>query len=267
MESRDSRKRSGVLNRRAPSSIWTWLTSYRNAGDMTAAAATYREASMRDPKQWAAFHGLGLALGAKGDLSGSLSALKRAQSLAPVETTVLESLAGVLVQLERVQDAVAMLRSGLTANPHSADLHNNLGTALLRLGDRMGAESELREAVRLRPELAAHSNWGEARGQFQAAIRLNPGLPNSHNNLGTVYRQMGEHENAIREYRIAIEIQPGFATAHYNLAIALASQGERDAAEQQLEDAIRYQPNYPEAHLKLGQMLVERGRADLAAEH
>ena len=251
--------------------------AYRNAGDMTAAAAMYREACVRDPKQGAAFHGLGLALAAKGDLSGSLSALKRAQSLAPVETTVLESLAGVLVQLERVQDAVAMLRSGLTANPHSADLHNNLGTALLRLGDRMGAESELREAVRLRPELAAmHLNLGsllsrgsgfaEAKYEFEQAIRIDPASAEAHSAYGTALAAHSNWGEARGQFQAAIRLNPGLPNSHNNLGTVYRQMGEHENAIREYRIAIEIQPGFATAHYNLAIALAAQGERDAAEQ-
>jgi Flp pilus assembly protein TadD len=52
--------------------------------------------------------------------------------------------------------------------------HNNLGTTLLRSGDVAGADSALREAIRLRPELGVtHFNLGltlAAQGRLEEAV-------------------------------------------------------------------------------------------------
>ena len=77
------------------------------------------------------------------------------------------------------------------------ELYNNLGTALLRMNNVPDAEAALREAARLRPEIAAiHVNLagavsrrgetGEARFLLERAIRLNPNEPQSHHGLAAV---------------------------------------------------------------------------------
>ena len=249
--------------------------AYRHAGDMAAAAAKYREASLRDPKRWAVFHGLGLALAGGGDLPGSLAALQKAQSLAPFQAVVVESLANVLVRLQRVPDAVAVLRRGIAADPNSADLHNHLGTALLRAGDRTGAEAELREAVRLRPELAAMrlnlagvlsrgAGFTEAKYEFAQAIQIDPASAEAHSAYGTALAAHSDWREAKVQFLKALSLNPRLANSHNNLGTAYRQMGEPENAIREYRKAIEIQPGFATAHYNLAVALAAKGEKNEA---
>jgi len=82
------------------------------------------------------------------------------------------------------------------------------------------------------PENAAgHNYYGEAladlkNDQEQAvqewlkAIKLDPRLPDPHNNMGIYYGHFGEPAKAIDEFRKAIELDPSVAEFHFDLALA-----------------------------------------------
>ncbi|HBB95726.1 MAG TPA: hypothetical protein DC054_10080 [Blastocatellia bacterium] len=59
-----------------------------------------------------------------------------------------------LVNLERIGDAVAELREAILLRPHHYYEWLDLGVTLDRMGDQAGAESSLRESIRLAPSFA-----------------------------------------------------------------------------------------------------------------
>src|SRR5439155_16298943 len=105
--------------------------------------------------RWQYFHGLGITLSLAGDLDGSAEALQHGLALAPNEPILLQALAQTRSRQGRSADAIQCWRAALTADPESAEAHNSLGTALVRNGEIEEAAKALREAVRLRPEVAA----------------------------------------------------------------------------------------------------------------
>lgn len=173
--------------------------AWRHAGNSAAAIPLYREASSRDAEYWPALHGLGLALAATGDLTGSLAPLRKAVALSGGDSAVIRSLAAILTNMGRQDEALTALRDGIAAEPDSAELQNDLGTVLLRAGDLAGAEKSIREAVRLRPEAATMrlnlatvlmqplSNLREAEAQLTEAIRLAPEYYGAHLKLGEIF--------------------------------------------------------------------------------
>lgn len=63
----------------------------------------------------------------------------------------------------------------------------------------------------------------------QQAIALDPNNPQEYINLGGIYYQLNQWDNAQREFQIAVNLKPDFANAYYNLGHAL--QGKNDLAD------------------------------------
>lgn len=52
-------------------------------------------------------------------------------------------------------------------------------------------------------------------------MRLKPGLPEVHNNLGNALAELGSHEEAVVSFLQALKLRPEDADAHSNLGNAL----------------------------------------------
>ncbi|HWY79134.1 MAG TPA: tetratricopeptide repeat protein [Candidatus Sulfotelmatobacter sp.] len=57
------------------------------------------------------------------------------------------------------------------------------------------------------------------------AIALDPNNPQQYIDLGGVYYQLGQYDNAIREFQISANLKPDYANAYYNLGHAYQQQG------------------------------------------
>lgn len=73
--------------------------------------------------------------------------------------------------------------------------------------------------------------FGENADQFtiltlNQAIALDPNNPQQYIDLGGVYYQLGQYDNAIRQFQIAINLKQDYANAYYNLGHALEEKGE-----------------------------------------
>ncbi len=82
--------------------------------------------------------------------------------------------------------------------------------------------------------------------------------------LGSVYRDMGEHEEAVEQYRLAIKDSPGYDMAYSNLASELGRLGRYKEAESALSEALKLNPLLVPAHSNLGVIYMETGRLDKA---
>lgn len=60
----------------------------------------------------------------------------------------------------------------------------------------------------------------------QQAISLDPNNPQQYINLGGIYYQLGDWENAQRQFQVAVNLKPDFANAYYNLGHALENKGD-----------------------------------------
>jgi Flp pilus assembly protein TadD len=91
------------------------------------------------------------------------------------------------------------------------------------------------------------------------AVRLNPNVAESRNDLGTALQLMGRTDEAVLEYRVSIRMSPGFARPHSNLATALLSLNRPADAAAEAREALRLQPQLADAHAALGVALLMLG--------
>ena len=73
----------------------------------------------------------------------------------------------------------------------------------------------------------------------QQAITLDPNNPQEYINLGGIYYQLGQWDNAIRQFQIAAALKPDLANAYYNLGHALQEKGNLADAMTQYETVGR----------------------------
>jgi len=107
-------------------------------------------------------------------------------------------------------------------------------------------------------------NFNEAIQEFKTAFSLQPDYAEAHGNLGLVYKTLRRFDEAVQEYQTALSIKPDYAEAHNNLGTLYAEQGRRMDAIQEYHTAISLSPNYAEAHNNLGIAYHDLGRRDEA---
>lgn len=82
---------------------------------------------------------------------------------------------------------------------------------------------------------------------LQQAIALDPNNPQLYVQLGGVYYQLQQWENAQRQFQIAVQLKPDYANAYYNLGHALEEQGNFEAALTQYEAVRTLTANEPQS--------------------
>src|SRR5256884_616349 len=113
------------------------------------------------------------------------------------------------------------------------------GRSLVARGEMMAATVALRDALRLRPDLA------EARAS-----------------LGLALYAMGDLDGAVEELRGLLRVRPDLAEARLTLASALVARQDWPAARAELETALAAQPELLQAGYTLG--VVRYAQGDLA---
>lgn len=58
----------------------------------------------------------------------------------------------------------------------------------------------------------------QAKKEILASIAARPNVPEVINNLGDVYKKLGDHENAIKAFEKAVVLRPNYPLARFNLA-------------------------------------------------
>jgi tetratricopeptide (TPR) repeat protein len=94
-------------------------------------------------------------------------------------------------------------------------------------------------------------NADRARALWQQVIVAAPTQAAPHTNLGILYRQRGQIDEAIREYDAAIRIDPRDAWAYHNLGVAHRLRGAWAEAERAYLRAIELHPEQMDSHYNL----------------
>ncbi|MGA2988038.1 MAG: tetratricopeptide repeat protein [Terriglobia bacterium] len=207
-----------------------------------------------------AYYGLGRISSLRGDTAGAIKSLQRAAELFP---------------------------------PYGA-AHYALAQADRKLGDRAGAEAQLklyeanrnlvppiedqlRDAMRdLEMAAAAHLERGlelqqvgrsqDAIAETEKAAALDPQLVQAQVNLIILYGRMGNFGKAEEHYQKAVALNPHqFPDAYYDYGVLLMNANRLQEAAQVFRRAIEIKPSYADAHNNLGYLLEREGKLDEAA--
>ena len=124
-----------------------------------------------------------------------------------------------------------------------AQLHHYLGVCRQADGDLAGAEPHYREA-----------------------LRINPALFESINNLGVVLGELGRHEEAVAVLGMLAQAYPAEPSAHYNLGFEQAQAGDLEAALTSFRRAAELDTCGADALLQASEMLRALGRLEERVE-
>ncbi|MEE8507921.1 MAG: tetratricopeptide repeat protein, partial [Myxococcota bacterium] len=184
----------------------------------------------------------------------------------PESTRWLTALAGVLLQLDRFEQAEAKYRELIRIRPGSAGLHSALGFTLLRAGKLEAAVARYREAIRLDPDRAeVHGQLGTALFRsadidgaidaFRRALALEPDLSRVHAALGRAWLDSGRQVEAISAFRAAARLGQRQPTLLNNLAWLLATR--EPVPEGGFEEAIALASEAAEATGRLNPAILD----------
>ncbi|HTW93360.1 MAG TPA: tetratricopeptide repeat protein [Tepidisphaeraceae bacterium] len=174
-------------------------------------------------------------------------------------------------QAGRLQDAEAIYRQVLAAEPNNADASHLLGALALQVNRPEVALPLLDAAVARdgkRPEY--HANRGlalanlrryeEAIAALRRALALKPDMPEPHGNLGAVFCDLNRFDEAIASCNEALRLRPNYPEALNTLGNALQCTGRTNPSIVALRRAVELRPNYAEAYSNLGNALRDKQR-------
>jgi len=136
----------------------------------------------------------------------------------------LHALGMIALRRDAPADALGPLERVVALAPDWAEPHNDLGTALARLGRHEEALTAFARATALKPDFAA-----------------------AYNNCGNTLVTLERTRDAIAMFERAIAHRPGYATAEFNLANALAERERHEDAAVHFEKALAARPDWMEA--------------------
>jgi tetratricopeptide (TPR) repeat protein len=102
----------------------------------------------------------------------------------------------------------------------------------------------------------------EAVEKFQHALEINPDYREAYSNLGLAFFQKGRLDEAITNYQKALEMTPKSFVTRCDLGNALLREGRTQDAVVQYEKALEIEPNYEEARSNLGLAFLQRGELE-----
>jgi tetratricopeptide (TPR) repeat protein len=187
-----------------------------------------RYTERRPGNAWGHFM-LGLSASKSGDLVKAEKAFDTALSIDPNHFKSLVNLGRVLIDQNRVDDALVKLTHAGELDPRSADVQRLLGRAYMAQGKKSEAADAYRRAIALDVKDAwSMNNLGlllfeqkrvdEALPLFASAVELRQDVAAFHNNLGMALEHTGRFVAAAAEYRGALTPDAGYAKAQQNLA-------------------------------------------------
>lgn len=168
--------------------------------------------------------------------------LKRAVTLEPGRTELVNLCGVVAVNLGRLADGCRWLRRAVAGLPDFPDARGNLAVTLHMAGDE----------------------WEAAR-QFRALLALRPDHPLGVSRLGELCNAGGDLDAAVRLLRRAAWLDPHGRLERVNLASALTGAGRLDAADAALRRARALDPGDAGAWAQAGGVCLMLGRT--AAAH
>ena len=108
-----------------------------------------------------------------------------------------------------------------------------------------------------------------ARSHYRVALKQ-PVLPlvrvAAEVNLGNLYQEMGQLDEAITLYRAAVQTIPDLGRVHYNLGLALRARGDLNGAIAAYEKAAELEPERAEIYQNLGVALLKGGNVPASLE-
>ena len=178
-----------------------------------------------------------------GDLLEQRAALK-AVALA-LSAFVLSALAAIsYTQISYWQNSFTLFTHALAVTPDNPIAEDNLGTALVNMGQ---LESSL-----------AH---------FESAVRMAPQLSSAHYNLATVLHRQQQFAQAVSEYQLAARtagVPAEAAQVHNNLAVLYLQTSRIPEALDEFDSAIALNPAEQNSYIGRGTIEVQQGRLDPA---
>lgn len=225
------------------------------------------EAVLRhDPNSLDALHLLGLARWRLTGPEAGLPLLRLAHDLRPDFAPVNASLADLLTALNRVEDALDLLRDALAATPQRADLWCRQGLLQRQQQHEQAALASFDRSLALAPRepvlhynrantLRALGRTAESAAAYRQALALDPDYRDALNNLGNLLLAARKPPEALACYDRALARCPEDAMLldHRSKALMVARQPE--AAVEALERLLHGHPGHPHAH---GALLMQR---------
>ena len=225
-------------------------TSFQG-GDIDSAQVSYALAVERAPENVEALFKLGFVHSEKSSLRVAESVLRHALRQDPKHLASKQTLAMILMRLERLDEADVMFSELIEENPSGWEAFNGLGVVRDMQGRHPEAQEYFLNALALRPRTASISNnlgysfymagdYGNAELHLRKAIQFDTAYERAWSNLALVFSREGRYKDASAAFQKIVRQHQ----AANNLGYLGLLQGDKSLAREQLNQAIILSPTY-----------------------
>lgn len=250
----------------------------REAGLLSEAAASYRNALALEPAHMEALVNLGATWRMLQQPQQAIAPLLKALALQPGEPAASVGLAMAMAEMGKAEAGLEALEKSMHASPGRLELLLARADLLHRLGDLAQADACLSTALVKHPASAqALCNRGFVRAELHrpeealvdlnAALALRPEFAQAWLNRGMVRRMLKDLPGAIADFDRAIALDDRLYVAHSNRGTVLDELGQADAAIASLQRAVELKPDFGEARWNLAVALLGCGRLEEGWSH
>jgi protein O-GlcNAc transferase len=211
---------------------------------------------------------------AQKDLSVAQSDFAEVVRLTPQEARGYSALGVVMLSRGEMKDGIHELKKALAIQPSDNLAQLNLALALEQTGSSLEAipifaklkAKASREGQSLSPSvmaayaraLAQAHQVSRAEIEMESAVALDSRNADWRDELGSLYAQQSDWDNAQRQFVLAVRLNPGFAIAHMHLGIAMRAQKQAKGIDE-LAQAFQLAPSNSMIALELANALVSDG--------
>ncbi len=255
---------------------------YHRAGQLDHADELYGQLTADLPKLAQVVHLRGMVAHSKGEFDLTIQYASQAAALDPSNSDNHNLLGSGYYNAGRYNEAIAAYRKAIETRPDNAMAYSNCSLAMQAAGRFHESLKMALKAIELRPELKGlYGNVGislirlgrhrEAISYFRTAIDGNPQNSMNWLNLGHLYKELGEFENAGIAYENVLKILP--TDGHAILGMALIRKFTRvdlpwcAQLEQLLASPRAHSKDRYSIHFALGKIYEDIGHFAVAFSH
>jgi tetratricopeptide (TPR) repeat protein len=255
-------------------------TASLRRGSLRDAIAALQTVVKASPGSSEAHRMLGTAAGLAGEFRTSVEQFEAALRLRPDDERSWFALADVHLEAGSLRDAARTLEKAIAAIPGSGGLRWKLAGLLVRLDQVGDALAQYTEAERLPPvsgRASVHQavataasllqDVGRAATAGEQRTRANLNDAGAHRDLASLYMKQGRQDEAFAELAVAAWLDPDDPLTFVTLGHSLMADRRDEDAVAALERAVSLQPDLREARYALAQALMRASRREDAQRH
>ncbi len=217
---------------------------HEDAAEPSQAEDIYRQLLVTHPRFHPAMQAWGLLAFRSGNLAFAAELFRAAIGIDGSVGLYYRNYGEISRRLGRFEEAVEAGLRACALMPADVDAHFNLALALSDARDRNRADLAYRKVLELQEPAVAQGRanaglWNqrgvawhrlqqfdEARLAYECALELDPGHVVALNSLGSLFKEIGQIDDALQKFARAVEITPAFDDARLNLGMAQLQSGD-----------------------------------------